>query len=162
MSAPRVAPSFKFCVKALAASDDGGVEAVLAAGQGAAAAASGLVAATVRRLPPAAVLPFLQRLVNLLAARPSRCSSLLAWLRALLAAHAGYLLTLPRLVPALEALYTLIDGRLSAHKKLLRVSGRLALLLGRAWRQPRCAPGCIGVSCFSPFSWSAFRRASAL
>jgi hypothetical protein len=117
--------------QALSASDDVGVEAVLGAGAGGAAAASGLVAATVRRLPPDCVLPLLQRLVGLLAARPSRASALLAWLRALLAAHAGYLLTLPRLVPSLEALYTLIDGRLAAHKKLLRVSGRLALLLGQ-------------------------------
>jgi len=111
--------------QALTARDDAQLELVLGSGD------KGVIEATVRRLPPALILPFLARLVARFAAKPSRGAQLIAWLRALLSAHAGYLLGVPGLVPALEPLYSLVDNRLAVLKKLLKLQGRLDLLLAQ-------------------------------
>jgi U3 small nucleolar RNA-associated protein 5 len=45
--------------------------------------------------------------------------------------HTGFLLSQPALVANLEALYTVIDSRVAVYKKLLKLSGRLDLLMSQ-------------------------------
>lgn len=111
--------------QALQAKDEAQIEMVLATND------KGVISSTVGRLPSSLVLPFLTRLVTRFQAKPSRGPQLLKWIQQLLTAHAGYLLGVPTLVPALEPLYTLIDSRLSVLKKLLKLQGRLELVLSQ-------------------------------
>lgn len=86
---------------------------------------------TVSRLGATYVIPFLTRVVAKFQAKPSRGVQLVGWLRAVLTHHTGYLLTVPHLVASLEALYQIIDSRLAVYKKLLKLSGRLDLLMSQ-------------------------------
>ena len=83
--------------QALHAGDDAGVELVLGYGD------PTVVANTAAGLPVAHVAALLARLVGTLAARPARGAALLPWLRALIAAHCGYLLSLPDLADILHS-----------------------------------------------------------
>ena len=109
--------------QALAADDSAAIELVLGYTD------RTVISITVRRLPASAVMPLLARLVALLQARPGRGATLAAWLRALLAAHAAFLLALPDLVDRLSGLYATLDARLGVHKKLLKLAGRMDLVL---------------------------------
>jgi len=53
------------------------------------------------------------------------------WIRAILIEHTSYLITLPDLVKSLSGLYLIVDSRLSVFKKLLKLSGRMDLLLSQ-------------------------------
>jgi hypothetical protein len=112
--------------QALQAKDDAQLELVLSNSN-----EKGVVQATVARLPPQLVLPFITRLVSRLQAKPSRAQQLLSWVRAVLVQHTGFLLSQPALVANLEALYTVIDSRVAVYKKLLKLSGRLDLLMSQ-------------------------------
>jgi len=112
--------------QALQAKDDAQLELVLSNSN-----EKGVVQATVARLPPQLVLPFVTRLVSRLQAKPSRAQQLLSWVRAVLVQHTGFLLSQPALVANLEALYTVIDSRVAVYKKLLKLSGRLDLLMSQ-------------------------------
>jgi hypothetical protein len=111
--------------QALQSRDDAQLELVLAHSD------KGIIHNTVAKLPPTCVLPFLSRVVSRFQAKPSRGLQLVVWLRALLSAHTGYLLTVPHLIASLEALYTIIDSRLGVYKKLVKLSGRLDLLMAQ-------------------------------
>lgn len=117
--------------QALVSDDESLLESVLQHGKD-----KGLVDTTVSRLPVAQVLPFLVKITNRMAAKPARGIDLLPWVKALLINHTGYLLTVPALVPALEGLYTMLDVRLATHKKLVRLSGRLDLLMAQIHSAP--------------------------
>ena len=112
--------------QALQAKDDAQLELVLSNSN-----EKGVVQATVARLPPQLVLPFVTRLVSRLQTKPSRAQQLLSWVRAVLVQHTGFLLSQPALVANLEALYTVIDSRVAVYKKLLKLSGRLDLLMSQ-------------------------------
>lgn len=112
--------------QALHAGDDATLELVLSYSE------PTVIASSVARLPPPSVLPLLSRLVAKLQAKPTRGLTLSAWLRPLLSTHAGYLLGLPDLPDRLGALYSLLDSRLAVHKKLLKLSGRLDLVMAQA------------------------------
>lgn len=119
--------------QALQAHDDAQLEMVLAV------ADKGVIATTVSRLASPMVLPFLQRVVARFQAKPTRGAQLLAWVRAVLTSHTGFLLSQPSLVASLEGLYTIIDTRVSVYKKLLKLSGRLDLLLAQVGTGPSSA-----------------------
>jgi U3 small nucleolar RNA-associated protein 5 len=85
---------------------------------------------TVDRLPIEDVMPLLAALVARFQARPHRGAQLLEWLRALLTRHASLLVAQPALPDSLMLLNQAVSARLSSFKKLLRVAGRLTLLLG--------------------------------
>lgn len=86
---------------------------------------------TVRYLPTPYVLTFLTKLVNNFQANPNKGLQLVPWLRAITNIHASYLMTVPDLVDSLGGLYQLVDSRLSVFKRLLKLNGRLDLILSQ-------------------------------
>lgn len=86
---------------------------------------------TLSRLPATYVVPFLTKCVAKLQAKPTRGAQLIPWIKSLLTCHTGYLLSLPDLLDRLASLYTLLDSRLTVYKKLLKLSGRLDLLMAQ-------------------------------
>lgn len=111
--------------QALQANDDAQLELVLAHTDKA------VIANTIARLPTTYVLPFLTKVVARFQSTPSRGLQLVHWIRALLSSHTGYLLTVPHLIASLETLYTIIDSRLAVYKKMVKLSGRLDLLMAQ-------------------------------
>jgi len=91
-----------------------------------------VIDATVRRLPVNRVLPFFHAVVKRLEKRPTRGSSLSAWLRAVLIQHAGYLAAVPDLSNHLSSLSRLIEMRVALFPKFLQLNGRLQLLLAQS------------------------------
>lgn len=94
-----------------------------------------LIRHTLERLSNASVLPLLQHLIEKLQNRPSRASYLVNWIKAIFQIHTAYLLSLRNLHQLLQPLYNTIDTRLSVFKKLLKLNGRLELLLTQIQRQ---------------------------
>ena len=90
-----------------------------------------IVRNTVKRLPTSYVVPFLTQVVDRFEAKPSRGIELTVWIRFVLLLHTSYLMTVPDLMKHLSGLYQLIDTRLSAFKKLMKLSGRLDLVLSQ-------------------------------
>ncbi|KAJ3194524.1 WD repeat-containing protein 43 [Irineochytrium annulatum] len=90
-----------------------------------------IILATVRRLPARLVVPLLDMLVGRLAARPSRAGALIEWVRAVVVAHAAFLMTDQTLVRHLGALHQTLDARVSTFQRLLKLSGRLDLVMSQ-------------------------------
>jgi U3 small nucleolar RNA-associated protein 5 len=84
---------------------------------------------TLRGLPARSVLPLLAAIVRLFHGKPKRAMALALWLRSLLACHAAYLASLPDLTSTLGTLYQAIDTRLRSFDALLRLDGRVDMLL---------------------------------
>ena len=93
------------------------------------------IAATVARLPSSCVHPLLITLVEKFQSRPHKSHMLVAWIREILLAHASYLITVPNLLDSLAGLYQTVDSRLSCFKRLVKLSGRLDLLLAQVDKQ---------------------------
>ena len=83
-----------------------------------------------------------------LQAKPSRGIALMVWIRAVLVSHASYLLSIPNLVDVISGLYrcvsysfccdhvseslnSMVDSRVEVFPRLLRLSGRLELMLSQ-------------------------------
>jgi U3 small nucleolar RNA-associated protein 5 len=101
----------------------------------------GTVRNTVMRLPPTLAVRFLTDVVGRLEAKPSRGVTLMVWIRAVLLIHSSYLMTVPDLPNILSGLYNLIDARLAVFPQLLKLSGRLDLLLSQIALKSQAAPG---------------------
>jgi len=86
---------------------------------------------TVSRLPSQYVLPFLQVVIDKFTSKPTRASSILTWIRAVLVQHTSYLMSVPDLAKSLSGLYMVVENRLQVYKKLLKLSGRLDLVLAQ-------------------------------
>ncbi|KAG2184959.1 hypothetical protein INT43_000872 [Umbelopsis isabellina] len=86
---------------------------------------------TVRRLPTAWVIPFLQQIVDKFQERPNRGKVLLEWIKAILLIHTAYLMTVPDLVGKLSNFYMALDARLGVFQKLLGLHGRLDLVMSQ-------------------------------
>ncbi|KAG8784748.1 Small subunit (SSU) processome component [Serendipita sp. 397] len=100
---------------------------------------------TVKRLPPQLSVPLLQACVDRLsrgrggnrgpasgaAASSQRGMAMVAWIRAVLVAHSGYLMTIPNLVPRLSSLHATLTARLSLQDRLLALNGRLDFALSQ-------------------------------
>ncbi|KAJ2895815.1 WD repeat-containing protein 43 [Coemansia aciculifera] len=82
---------------------------------------------TVLLLPPAYVLPLLQQLLARMQQTPLRAARLLPWMRATLAMHSAYLVSVPALVPQLAGFANAIEARLESQAALLKLCGRLDL-----------------------------------
>ncbi|KAA0152809.1 hypothetical protein FNF27_06639 [Cafeteria roenbergensis] len=119
--------------QALHASDAAQVELVLSSTDAEA------VDATVACLEARSVVPLLRQVVSRFEAQPSRGASLARWLRAVMVHHAAALASTPGLVSKLSGVYHIIDARLAAYRKLLRLSGRLDLILGQLGSQASAA-----------------------
>ncbi|KCV73163.1 hypothetical protein H696_00706 [Fonticula alba] len=90
-----------------------------------------LVENTIRKLPTSHILLLIKALVERFQNKPTRGQKLIIWLRATLVIHSSYLMTVPDLVTRLGPLYALVDSRLSSFKRLLRLSGRLDLIVSQ-------------------------------
>eukprot|EP01135_Chromosphaera_perkinsii_P003578 Nk52_evm36s248 gene=Nk52_evmTU36s248 len=86
---------------------------------------------TVKRLPTQYVVPFLTQTIHKFQAKPSRGIMLVPWIKSIILIHASYLMSLPDLNKSLGGLYQLVDARLSSFKKLLKLSGRLELIMSQ-------------------------------
>jgi U3 small nucleolar RNA-associated protein 5 len=84
---------------------------------------------TILSLPTSTLIPFLEHLVNNFKTSPTAPLSLVPWMRALLQHKASYLMSVGDLVGRVSGLYQTIEARLGVFKKLLRLSGRLHLVL---------------------------------
>jgi hypothetical protein len=89
------------------------------------------VDATVARLEAKFVVQLLRQVVSRFEAKPARGASMARWLRAVMVHHAAALASTPGLVSQLAGVYHIVDARLAAYRKLLRLAGRLDLLLGQ-------------------------------
>lgn len=96
---------------------------------------------TVRRLPPQYVVPFLTATVDRFQSTPGQGLVLVQWIRAVLAEHLSYLMTVPNIVTTLSGLYLAVHARLESHKSILKLSGRLDLVLAQIARQGKRADG---------------------
>lgn len=90
--------------------------------------------ATVAKLEPQYVMPLVNRLVAKFEAKPTRGPLLLKWMKSVLTIHTAHLMSTPELLSKLLGLYQTINGRVSVYEKLLRLDGRLDLLLAHVNR----------------------------
>nr|CAD7458366.1 unnamed protein product [Timema tahoe] len=90
-----------------------------------------LIFNTVSRLPLKTVAPLLTELCTLLRSKSQKNHMAVPWLKAMLAVHAGQLLSNPELSQMLAPLLSLIEARLGQLTPLMRLRGRLELLVGQ-------------------------------
>ncbi|CAG2068547.1 unnamed protein product [Timema podura] len=90
-----------------------------------------LIFNTVSRLPLKTVAPLLTELCTLLRSKSQKNHMVVPWLKAMLAVHAGQLLSNPELSQMLAPLLSLIEARLGQLTPLMRLRGRLELLVGQ-------------------------------
>ena len=86
---------------------------------------------TIRNLPPQYVVPLLNLLVNKFQSAPAHGLILVQWVKVILTEHLSYLMTIPNVVSSLSGLYLMINSRIETHKTLLKLSGRLDLVLAQ-------------------------------
>mmetsp|Transcript_26972 Transcript_26972/g.45223 ORF Transcript_26972/g.45223 Transcript_26972/m.45223 type:complete len:702 (+) Transcript_26972:87-2192(+) len=86
---------------------------------------------TVMRLPTMYVLPLVRSLLHRFETRPGRAPSLVTWLRAVLQQHTSYIMTIPDLVTQTSSLYQTVEARVTVFKSLMKLSGRLDMLLAQ-------------------------------
>lgn len=130
--APKAASLQALLEQALQTGDHGQLEMCLGV------ADARVIEATVARLGAAKVIPLLTAVIARFEARPARGAALLPWLRAVLVQHTGHLMAVPGLVQRLSRLYQTLDARLATFKKLLKLDGRLDVVLSQLSLQ-RCA-----------------------
>ncbi|PNH09593.1 WD repeat domain-containing protein [Tetrabaena socialis] len=88
-----------------------------------------VIANTVARIVPFDAALFLKAAVDRLVSKPNRAVQLVPWIRAVLHHHTAYLMSAPGVQPALTSLFQAIDARVKLHDPLLRLYGRLGLVL---------------------------------
>lgn len=86
---------------------------------------------TIQRLPPPYVIPFLTQIIARFQKKPNRGAYLAIWIREVLMNHTAYLTTVPNLLTKLGPLYQTVDHRLGVFKRLLRLSGRLEMVMSQ-------------------------------
>ncbi|EPS99588.1 hypothetical protein FOMPIDRAFT_1124228, partial [Fomitopsis schrenkii] len=104
-----------------------------------------LIRNTVRRLPPQLAVPLITACVERLGrgnrganlkgrgggASSQRGTAMIKWIKAVLAAHSGHLMTMPDLVARLSGLHATLTMRLTLHESLLALSGRLDMVISQ-------------------------------
>ncbi|KNC51964.1 WD40 repeat-containing protein [Thecamonas trahens ATCC 50062] len=91
----------------------------------------GTIMATVRQLPTARIVALLKILTDKLRSRPARGTRLVPWIRAILVTHTAFLLSVPGLSAMLTPLYQTFEERLAVYDKLMKLNGRLDLVLSQ-------------------------------
>jgi len=87
---------------------------------------------TVERLPTEYVLPFLNTVIQKFQSRPYMAATLIPWIQSIVMIHTSFLMSINGLHSStLSGLYQTIDARLNSFDKLLKLSGRLDLLLSQ-------------------------------
>ncbi|KAI0651447.1 NUC189-domain-containing protein [Trametes meyenii] len=104
-----------------------------------------LIRNTVRRLPPQLAVPLVTSCVERLSrgargnnlkgggggASSQRGTALINWVKAVLTAHSGHLMTMPDLVARLSGLHAVLAQRLTLQDSLLSLSGRLDMVISQ-------------------------------
>ena len=85
---------------------------------------------TIERVPNEYIVTFLNSLIMKIQHSPSRSLKLIPWIQAIIVIHTPYLMTLPDLNgTGLSGLYQNIESRVTSFDKLLKLSGRMDLLM---------------------------------
>ncbi|KAJ7124829.1 WD40-repeat-containing domain protein [Mycena crocata] len=109
---------------------------------------------TVRRLPPQLAVPLITACVERLGrgaragnmkgggggASSQRGTTLIVWVKTVLAVHSGHLMTMPDLVARLSGLHATLSSRLALQENLLSLSGRLDMVLAQIEMRSSVAP----------------------
>jgi U3 small nucleolar RNA-associated protein 5 len=90
-----------------------------------------IINATVKRMNPAMIVKLLDHCVARLQKTPGRAALLVEWIRSCLLHHSGYLLSVPELTTRLASLYKTLEKRSETHTKLLKLSGRLDMVVSQ-------------------------------
>jgi len=112
--------------QALQTEDKDKIEAVLQTGD------VDIISQTVSRLPSAKVAPLIRELAVRMQGKPGRASSLLLWMNAVMEHHAAFLTSDSVAREALKSIYAVADARVQTFDKLLRLKGRLDLILAKS------------------------------
>ncbi|KAF7340083.1 U3 small nucleolar RNA-associated protein 5 [Mycena venus] len=113
-----------------------------------------LIRNTVRRLPPQLAVPLITACVERLGrgaraanmkgggggASSQRATTLIVWVKTVLAVHSGHLMTMPDLVARLSGLHATLSSRLALQETLLSLSGRLDMVLSQIEMRSSAAP----------------------
>lgn len=91
-----------------------------------------VIARTVQRLSPKHALELVRIVIRRFKRNPARGPQLLPWFKQIFTLHTSYLLSMPWLREELLELNSLVDMRLNSFQKMLRLKGRLDLVLGQA------------------------------
>jgi U3 small nucleolar RNA-associated protein 5 len=94
-----------------------------------------IVSNTVGRLSAPSLLPLLKHLVILFRRKPNRAKALSGWIKALVTHHASYIAALPEAAALLAQLTNAIGHRVQSFKRMLKLSGRLELILSQVAQQ---------------------------
>ncbi|KAH9836583.1 uncharacterized protein C8Q71DRAFT_907482 [Rhodofomes roseus] len=113
-----------------------------------------LIRNTVRRLPPQLAVPLITACVERLGrgsrgatmkgrgggASSQRGTAMIKWIKAVLAAHSGHLMTMPDLVARLSGLHATLSMRLTLHESLLALNGRLDMVISQIEMRSSAGP----------------------
>ena len=125
MNVPRARSLVKILEQALKVSDDALLEHCLSTSD------ENIIRETVEGLAHVCVAQFLTRVISKFESRPARAATLCLWIKSVVEKHAGYLTSSPDAVSALGSLHSTVDTRLGVFKRLLKLSGRLELILSQ-------------------------------
>ncbi|KAK0208886.1 WD40-repeat-containing domain protein [Desarmillaria ectypa] len=113
-----------------------------------------LIRNTVKALPPQLAVPLLTACMERLGrgarasnmkgggggASSQRGTTLIAWVKTVLALHSGHLMTMPDLVARLSGLHATLTARIALQESLLSLSGRLDMVLSQIEMRSSAAP----------------------
>lgn len=74
---------------------------------------------------------FLDALVMRLEENPLEAPILLDWIKSVLSNHCAYIMTVPDIVQRLSSFYKYLEKRVTNHQELLKLQGRLDLVLNQ-------------------------------
>lgn len=94
-----------------------------------------VIEASLLRLPTVQVPALIDALVKRVDTRPGRLAHLLPWIRGCISVHAPTLMGNAAASASLTALQTLIERRLASHEQLVKLAGRLDLLMVQVVRR---------------------------
>lgn len=94
-----------------------------------------VIEATLQKLSGSQVPLFIEQLVKRLQGKSGRLQHLLPWIRGCIIVHATTLMSNPSSASALQSLQSFIDQRLESHDQLLKLAGRLDLMMMQALRR---------------------------
>ncbi|KAG5365453.1 U3 small nucleolar RNA-associated protein 5 [Yarrowia sp. C11] len=86
------------------------------------------IKSTVQRLNSSLAVLLLERLAAKMTAQPSRGRQFNAWIKWVMVAHGGYLVTVPKLLVTVSRLHKALNTRVNTLDRLLALEGRLEML----------------------------------
>jgi U3 small nucleolar RNA-associated protein 5 len=88
-----------------------------------------LISSTLEKLPSNYVIPFLNAIIERFEGKYKRGYSLMAWIKAIFVSKMSYLVTIPDFHNRIRILYNLVDSRLHTFDKVMKLYGRLDLVV---------------------------------